>query len=178
MNILFLLATALTVSADSFFCGFSLSLGSRRRTMIVCGIVLTLTVCVLCAAANLLGNLLSGIFTEEVAAAGGMILIAVGVYNMIYSGKEEFGEDHILNKSLIVGFAVGLDGAAATLSLSLMGYAEFYVPLLITATHFVTIVLGSALSETKFLGKLKNYRAAPPLMLIALGAYKLVSAFL
>ena len=176
MNILFLLATALTVSADSFFCGYSLSLGSRRRTMIVCGIVLT--VFVLCAAANLLGNLLSGIFTEEVAAAGGMILIAVGVYNMIYSGKEEFGEDHILNKSLIVGFAVGLDGAAATLSLSLMGYAEFYVPLLITATHFVTIVLGSALSETKFLGKLKNYRAAPPLMLIALGAYKLVSAFL
>ena len=176
MNILFLTATALTVSADSFFCGFSLSLTTKKKGEIVAGIVLT--VFALCAAANLLGNFLSDIFSEEVAAAGGIILIAVGLYNLINSDVATAGTDKAFNKSLIVGFAVGLDGAAATLSLSLMGYTEFYVPLLITVMHLITIVLGTHLSESRLFCGMKNFKAAAPVLLIGLGAYKLISAFL
>lgn len=176
MNILFLTATALTVSADSFFCGFSLSLTSKKKSEIVAGIVLT--VFALCTAANLLGNFLSDVFSEEVAAAGGIILIAVGLNNLINIAPEKTGAEEVFKKSLVVGFAVGLDGAAATLSLALMGYADFYVPLLITATHLITIVLGTHLSESGFFSGLKNFKAAAPIMLIGLGAYKLLSAFL
>ena len=88
------------------------------------------------------------------------------------------GAEKAFNKSLIVGFAVGLDGAAATLSLSLMGYTEFYVPLLITVMHLITIVLGTHLSESRLFCGMKNLKAAAPVLLIGLGAYKLISVFL
>lgn len=174
MNVFFLLATALTVSADAFFCGFSLSLGGEKKGPVLAGICVT--VLLLCIAANLLGNLLAGILTEQVSVIGGFILIAVGFYNLMNSG-EPSERKGVLKKCVVVGFAVGLDGAAATLSLSLMGYTEFYVPLVITAMHFFTILLGSALSETRAFAKIRKAKAAAPLLLVALGAYKVISAF-
>ena len=102
----------------------------------------------------------------------------MGLYNLINSDVAAAGAEKAFNKSLIVGFAVGLDGAAATLSLSLMGYTEFYVPLLITVMHLITIVLGTHLSESRLFCGMKNLKAAAPVLLIGLGAYKLISVFL
>lgn len=178
MNILFLLTTALTVSIDSFVCGFSLSLKTQKKLLIACGIALT--VLLMCLVTNYLGVFLQNLLTEKVANLGGLILIAVGIYNL-FSAKEKKEETKHVNpikQILAVGFAVGLDGAAANLSLSLMGYNAFYVPVVIAAMHFLTISLGILLSQTKIIGAVKKFDYAAPIILIALGCYKVVCAFI
>lgn len=176
MNAFFLIATALTVSADAFFCGFSLSLGGEKKAPVLAGI--SMTVLCLCLAAGLLGSALSDVFTEEVSLLGGLILAAVGVYNLTGETNPQKKRRGAMKQSVLVGVAVGLDGAVATLSLTMMGYPSLVVPLVVTAMHFLTILLGILLSESAAFSKMKRARAVAPIMLIALGVYKMLSAFL
>lgn len=175
MNILFLLTTSFTVSIDSFLCGFSLSMRTEKKPLIVLGICFT--VFVLCLITNYLGLFLQNVLTERVANFGGIILIAVGLYNIFGKQKTTSDKGGMLKQCLLIGFAVGLDGAAANLSLSLMGYNAFYVPVTITLMHFATITLGILLSKTRIACKLKKFDFIAPLILIALGIYKVVCAF-
>ena len=78
----------------------------------------------------------------------------------------------------LTGIAVGLDGALANLSLSLMDINEFYVPLLIAFMHAILIWLGIILSQTKLAKKFAKIEFFPPLILIFLGAEKLLGLFI
>ena len=73
---------------------------------------------------------------------------------------------------------MGLDGAIANLSLSLMGINAFYVPLTIALCHAFTITLGVILSKTSISEKLAKIEFIPPLILILLGGYKLLGLFI
>lgn len=173
----FLLVTALTVSVDSFFCGFSLAMQEKKKLPIIVGI--TLVVFLLCLFTNYLASFIADKVSEKTASLGGIILIAIGIYNLI---KKEREQGHaclgIFKQSVITGFAVGLDGAFANLSLSLMGLNAFFVPVIITAMHTVMISLGVVLSQTKFIKKLAKIGFVPPLILILLGGYKLLGLFI
>lgn len=176
MNILFLLTTALTVSIDSFVCGFSLSLENGRKPLIAAGIALT--VFIMCLITNYLGAAFQNVLTEKTAGYGGLILVAVGVVGLIPTKEKEKKRRGALKQILAVGFAVGLDGAAANLSLAIMGYNAFYVPVVIAAMHFLTISLGILLAETKIVSAIKRFDFIAPLILIALGVYKFVFVFM
>lgn len=172
----YLLLTAFTVSIDSFVCGFSLSLFGKRKYVIV--LIIALTVFVMCLIANFFASMISEFLNERTAGLGGFILIGVGVYNIVKKEKKAKGGKGIIKQSLLAGFAVGLDGAVANLSLALMGINAFYVPVIIAVMHGIMIAVGIFLANTPISQKLARFHFIPPLILICLGIYKIVGIFL
>ncbi|MBQ3116142.1 MAG: manganese efflux pump [Clostridia bacterium] len=173
----FLLLTALTVSLDSFICGFSLAMKVKKKLPIVIGI--TSVVFLLCLLTNYLTVFFSGKVNQKTASIGGIILIAVGLFNLFKKSPEHDNmSSNVFKQSVLTGFAVGFDGAFANLSLSLMGQNAFYVPVIITAMHTLMISLGILLSQTKLVKKIAKIEFVSPLILIALGVYKLLGLFI
>ena len=176
--IYFLLLTALTVSIDSFVCGFTLSLRSDKKLPIILGI--TLTVFIMCALTNYLTAFLAEKINEKTACVGGLILVAVGVYNLIKKPNANGDKNYCygLKLAIITGLAVGIDGALANLSLSLMGINDFFVPVIIALMHGVMISLGVCLAKNTLAQKFAKIEFFPPLILILLGGYKLLGLFI
>ncbi len=176
----FLIITALTVSIDSFICGFSLSFSSRKKYPIV--IIIALTVFAMCLVSNYLTILLKNYITEQTASLGGIILICVGAFNLAKSFKAKnnkvYTDKFSFYKIFLIGLAVGLDGALANLSLALMSINEFYVPITIAITHAIMIWLGIILSNTPLAKKIGKIGFLPPIILIFLGGYKLLGLFI
>ena len=176
----FLIITALTVSIDSFICGFSLSFSSKRKYPIV--LIIALTVFAMCAITNYLTILLKDFINEQTASLGGIILIGVGLINLLKSRKKQnyngINEKSSFYKIFLIGLAVGLDGALANLSLALMSINEFYVPITIAIMHAIMIWLGIILSNTFFARKFGKIEFLPPIILILLGGYKLLGLFI
>ncbi len=172
----FLLLTAFTVSIDSFFCGFSLSLLGKKKYPIILGVALT--VFIFCLITNYSAKLCSGFLSEKTASLGGIILIIIGIFNLVKKDGEIKNTKGILKQSVIIGIGVGLDGAFANMSLSLMGINDFYVPVIIASMHAILIYLGTILSRFKIFYKNDKFKLLPPLILIILGLYKLVGFFI
>ena len=175
--IYFLLLTALTVSVDSFFCGFSLSFTTSKKLPVI--FFISLTVFVMCLTTNYLTFFFVDKITERTACLGGIILIFVGIYNL-FKNKDNtpVSIKSTIRQSLSTGFAVGIDGATANLSLSLMGLNNFYVPLTIALFHALMIWLGISLALCLKSKKFAKIGFVPPLVLIILGAYKLLGLFI
>lgn len=181
--IYFLILTALTVSIDSFVCGFSLSYLSKKKLPIVLGIAIS--VFIMCAITNYSTAFFSKYLNEQTSSLGGLILIAIGLYNLI-KGKDDKEKDlsklqnsnHMLKEIIAVGFAVGLDGAVANLSLALMGINFFYVPITIALMHAIMIWLGILISQTSLAKKFEKIELVSPIILIVLGGYKLLGLFI
>ncbi len=176
----FILLTALTVSIDSFFCGFSLA-GKKSGKFSVVAII-SLTVFVMSVIANYCAAFVSDYFSEKTANLGGVILIGVGIYNLIKKDDElslnPIDNSKTVKQSFLTGFAVGLDGALANLSIALMGYNDFFVPFSIAAMHAIMISLGILLAGTRLVAKIDKFGFLPPLILIVLGLYKLTGFFI
>ena len=168
--IYFLFITSLTVSIDSLICGFSLTLGKGKKLPYVLGI--SFTVLCMCLITNYGALLFKDVLSEKSAIIGGVILILVGIYNLLF-GKKQVCNKNALIESFITGFAVGVDGALANLSLSLMGINAFYVPPFIALMHAIMIYVGCSLSQCKISKKLFKLDFLPPLILIALGLIKI-----
>lgn len=170
--IYYVLTTAFIVSIDSLMCGLSLSLNSKKKNPIVFTIVLT--VLIMCLATNYLTGFFKDKLNDYTASLGGIILICVGIFNLLKTSNPKINDNSPIKDYFFTGFAVGLDGAFANLSLSLMGLNEIYVPLIIAIMHGIMISLGIYLSQTKIVKKLAKIGFMPPLILILLGAYKLL----
>ncbi len=175
--IFFLILTSFIVSVDSFVCGFSLSLINDRKLPIIIGI--SLVVLLLCTLTNYLAMFFSSFLNEKTASLGGLVLILMGIYNLFKKRERKTEKQSgILKQSIISGFAVGTDGAVANLSLSLMGFNAFYVPLTISAMHFLMISLGTCLAKTNFISKFAKIESLSSIIIILLGAYKLLGLFI
>ncbi|MBR5388359.1 MAG: manganese efflux pump [Clostridia bacterium] len=172
----FLLLTAFTVSIDSFVCGFSLSFESRKRLPVV--VIIATTVFIMCVTVNYAAHVFDGLLSEKTANLGGIGLVAIGLYNLFKKEKTDTPKGSIVRQSFVTGFSVGLDGAFANLSLALIGINAFYVPLTIALMHAILIYLGMTLSKIKCVGKIEKFSFIPPLILIALGLYKIICAFI
>ena len=175
--IAYLILTAFIVSIDSFVCGFSLAFSTNKKSPLILGIALT--VLAMCFITNYATFFFADKITEKTACLGGIILIAVGLFNLLKKEKHEsIKSKSALTQSILTGFAVGLDGALANLSLSLMGINDFYVPIVIALTHAFTITLGITLAKTRLAEIFAKIEFLPPLVLIVLGAYKLLGLFI
>ena len=173
----FLVLTAFTVSIDSFLCGFSLSFVKGKKSLMVA--IVALTVFVMCLIANYMAKFLTDILSPKTACVGGAILVGVGIYNLLRKDNDlQTKEYGLVKQSIISGFAVGLDGAFANLSLSMMGINGFYVPLTIAIAHAITVSLGVLLAKSPLVKILNDYKFRPPIILIALGVYKLLGLFI
>lgn len=170
-----LLITALTVSVDSFACGLGLSLGKKRNFLPVP--VITATVFIMCLIAHFAAIPLSAVLTEKVASFGGLILIGTGVFGLFKREKDDKTRKGLWD-TVLVGFAVGLDGACADLSLALMGLDGIIVPVVIALMHALAVFFGILLSGAVKKSVMEKIGFLSPAILIAIGVYKIVSAFI
>lgn len=170
----FLLVTAFTVSIDSMLCGFSLGINAKKKYIVVT--VIAITVFVMCVIANYSATLLSGYLNEKNASLGGIILIIIGIVNLFKKDSDKKINRSDFSQSLISGFAVGLDGAAANLSLAIMGINAFYVPVIIAVMHALMLTIGIFISSIR-ISRIKKLSVIAPIVLIALGVYKLTGFF-
>lgn len=175
---IYLLLTAFTVSMDSLFCGLSLGLTSKKRLSIV------LTICtvvfLMCLTVNYAGNFLSPLLTEKTVCFGGAILILTGLLGIKDTEKEQMLSNNELpfSSSVLSGFAVGIDGALANLSIALMGIKSFLVPVTIALMHAITVYLGIELANLPFWKKVSFTKIIASFLLVALGYYKLSGALI
>ncbi len=174
----FLILTALTVSIDSFVCGFSLAFISKKKFPIISTIALT--VFFMCLLTNYAPIFLSKYLTENTTIIGGFILVFIGLYNFVkcFTKGDNKTNTNGRGQIFLTGIAVGLDGALANLSLSLMNINEFYVPILIAFMHALMIWLGIILSQTKLAKKFAKIEFFPPVILIFLGMEKVLGLFI
>lgn len=171
----YLIITALTVSIDSFLCGFSLSLNQKNKMALI--VIITLTVYIMCLFTNYATFLLKNYITEKTVCFAGLILIGVGLFNLFKKEKGITNKRNFLLQAFSTGFAVGLDGCLANLSLSLMGINKYYVPLTIAVCHGIMIFASIMLSKTKIIKKIEKFNYIAPIILIGLGIYKFLGLF-
>ena len=175
--IFFIIFTIISVSIDSFVCGFSLSYIKGKKFYVV--LIITLIVFIMCLIANYAAALAENIINEKTANLGGVILIAIGVINIVKKDDyKPIGNGKIVKQSVLTGIAVGFDGAFADLSLAIMGYNDFWVPLSIAIAHAIMVWLGIVLAKTKLAQKFGEVSYLPPVILVALGLYKLLGFFI
>ena len=171
--IYYIILTAFTVSIDSFLCGFSLAMGKVKKIPLV--LIITFTVLIMCFITNYSAMLLTPYLNEKTVGLGGIILIGIGLFNLINKTTKNTNEKRdIFTQYLLAGVAVGLDGAIANLSLSLMGLNDFYVPIIIALCHGVMIYLSIILANASLIRKIEKFSFIAPLLLIGLGIYKIV----
>ena len=175
----YLIMTAITVSIDSFVCGFSLSFNNKNKFLLIS--IITLTVFVMCTIVNYSTQIFATSLNEKTTCLGGILLICLGLYNLIKRKSkcdDKQNSRGVISQAIITGFAVGLDGAFANLSLSLMGMNQFFVPLTIAFTHGIMITFGILLSNTSLAKKFAKIEFLPPFILMLLGGYKLLGLFI
>ncbi len=178
MKTIILFTTALSVSLDSFFCGLSMSVKTKENFKFLIGI--SLSVFILCIAGRYLGTTMYDALSNFSEIVGGSILLIISLFGFFEREKEKNllvkSKDNIFLESIIIGFAIGLDGAAGCLSLSLMGYSSLFVPILITFIHVLLMNFAILISKSKASKFLKKFKFTPHLILFLLGSYKLISA--
>lgn len=170
MNVLYVVFTAVCVSVDSFIAGFTLSINKRKS------ITLPLTVAavtfVMCLAAGVAATLLNGVLQQYGSFIGASILICLGIASLFKQNDSQTLSNVSFLHCFAIGFGVGLDGAAATLSLVLQGMGDaLTVALIVALTHFFTVFAGQQLASKNIPSKHTNLFAA--IMFFALAAIKL-----
>lgn len=179
MQTIYLLFTALTVSADSFLCGLSLHAQYKGNLKMIAGICISVTItCILGG----IGGKETGVFLQNYSnLLGGLILYFIGVINAIDTvSKPTFLtslENNVFIKSVTAGVGVGLDGALASFSLVAIGYNAFMVVSLITATHLLTLIIAVYLLDNRVAKAFLKLKLLPPFILALLGAIKTASFF-
>lgn len=175
MDFYFTVLTAATVSLDSFVAGLSIGSESGKSKQMKIFLIMTV-VAALCAAAHLLGRCLAVNDTAFAIRLGGAILVAVGAFGLAKNKKTAV----IVRKRrlipiieiVLVGFGVGVDGACACLSLTLLGRG-FMSAVTVFAFHYLFIEAGVILSRA-LIFKRRMPVLLSPILLILLGLSKLL----
>ena len=170
MNILYVIFTAVCVSVDSFIAGFTLSI-NKRKSLTLPLTVATVTF-IMCLACGIAATLLYGILQDYGSFLGAAILICLGIANLFRQNSQSFQSVSFL-QCFMIGFGVGLDGAAATLSLVLGGMGNaLIISFIVAVTHFFTVYAGQLLATKNIPSQHTNVFAA--VMFFALALIKLL----
>ena len=177
MKVLFLLFSAITVSADSFFVGLSLYNRSKDYKGVLIG-VLSAVFC-LCLLGATVGFLIPEKFANFANFLAGCCLIIIAINELnktkIFVNMLAF-EESLLNLSLIGGVSIGIDGFIGSLTLVLLNYNPLLVALLITLTHGLLLCLSFWASNK--LNQFYRLEKLPYFLLLGLGTIKVLDYLL
>ena len=161
--------TAILVNIDALFAGVALGINEKIN-------LLYISVCAaigfaMCLFAVFLSEILEIIFPFDLAIAGGILLILIGLRNIyILSKKDETKlKKSLLANYIAVGFSVGTDMTVAALSLSLILGQTLAIPIIFGLGQFMFVSLGIVLTNLKFFKFLKKYAWFSGAMLVVLG---------
>lgn len=172
MSITFLIITAVAVSIDAFFCGLTVSVKKSNKFVTLSGV--NLSIFIICSLGSLLGNLFGEYFQNFANLTSGIVFLSIGFLGLFSSNSKQRKElANSFIKSLILGFSVGLDGALGCFTLTTLGYNAFLATFTVWIVHVIfmalSIFIGNAISQ-----KFKFSKVFSPIILIALGVYKIV----
>ena len=167
MNILYVVATALTVSVDALIVGYSVSISAPKNYLLPATVAIVTYF--MCVVASLAGALLQEFLQGYVKYVGGIILAALGL-NALRNSETQVLHNTSFAQCLITGFGVGLDGAVANLTLVSSLNDVFFVPALFALTHFFAIYVGQYLASNV---KIKKANVFSAVMFFILAAIKL-----
>ena len=171
MKVLYVIFTAVCVSVDSFIAGFTLSINKRKS--ITLPLTVTLVTLCMCLAAGIAATLVAGALSEWGSYFGAGILICLGIANLFRHSDEGSLNSVTFAQCFMIGFGVGLDGAAATLSMVLQGMGDaFTISIIVAVTHFFTVYLGQLLATRNVPSQHTNIFAA--VIFFVLAAMKLL----
>lgn len=182
MNIFNLLLIALSVSLDSFFCGLSASMKINRNFKTILGIILS--VFILSVIGSFLGEKAGESLKNTANLLGGTILSVIAVIDYFSEKKENENGKFFSRKNnnflqgIVLGLAVGIDGAVGCFTLSLLGVKGLIAPLTVTAFHLVLLILAFLITDLSFAKKLAKKSFIAPLILFLLGIYKIISGII
>lgn len=165
-----LFITAFSVSIDSFFCGFYLTNSEKKYLP---SLIIAVLVFLMCLTCQLFANIINNFLNEKALYVGGIILIAIGIFNLIKKDSGKRKKRKSITETVVIGLTVGIDGSLGTLSLYFMGITSIFVPVLIAFFHAVLIYLGQLVKNSKYIDTLDKYKVFAPLVLIILGVLKL-----
>ncbi len=177
MKVLFLLFSALSVSADSFFVGLSLYNHHSAHKGVMLG-VLSAVFC-LCLTGSTIGYYLPERLTNYANLLAGACLLYIALREL-YKTQSVFKllskSEDLYNLSLLGGASVGVDGFIGSLTITLQGYSPILTALLITLTHGLLLCLSKSASNK--LKKFTRLEKLPYYLIMSLGAFKIVNCFL
>ncbi len=141
MNVIFILATAVTVSLDGLFVGVCVS---QQRKDLALPVTVAAVTYAMCLAASILGQKLSTVFGGRYF--GATILLFLGIFNLVKKDGAQRATNFLQNIALAV--SVAMDGATAALSLAIQNEGDvLFTPLLFAATHFLTTFCGQTIGK-------------------------------
>ena len=177
MKVLFLVFSALSVSADSFFVGLSLYNRFKDYKAILTG-VLSSVFC-LCLLGATIGYCTPKNLISLLGLASGVCLIVIAI-NELNKTKNFLKlltlEEGCFNLSIAGGISVGVDGFIGSLTLSLCGYHPILVALLITLTHGLLLLF--SFSVCNKLNRFSRLEKLPYFLLLGLGTVKVIDYLL
>lgn len=177
MNAFVLIFTSISVSADSFFCGLSLSYHSQNNLKSLKGVIIS--VFLLCFLGANLGAKFNYVLEKYVNLLSGFVFLIFGLKNCKENNENLSSfllvkKDNSFLNSLILGGSVGVDGAVGSFTLTVKGYNALFVTILITAIHVLFMLLSFLVKHN--LKKMPlNLDKLPSILLIALGTNKLMN---
>ncbi len=177
MDVIFLVSTALSVSADSFLCGLSLYVPTKSKNKAV--LVIAVSVLFLCFIGAFLGAKLGLLFSKYASLIGGGVLMLIALIETANYKNENLLatiKDTNLHEYFLAGFAVGLDGLVGSFTLSLIGFNPFLVVGVITILHVLLLYVSISIS-TEFLLKHAIIKQVAPFLIFVLGLYKVLCYF-
>ncbi len=178
----FILLTLLSVSIDSFICGLYLGECKHNKFLVVA--IESCVIFLMCLFTGAFGRILSDSMHLYANVACGAILISVGLFNLIKKDdNDKNGESNknargVFKYSVCLGFVVGIDCAFANLSLALINQSSIFICLCFCLSHCFFTFIANLIA--KFIKKinLKKAYLFSPIVLIILGAFKLVEFFI
>ena len=171
LNILYVIATALTVSVDALIVGYSASLATKKNFLLP--VTVAIVTYFMCLAASLAGRLLQNFLQDYVQYFGAAILALLGIGALRKKQTQTFSlHDVNFTQCLMTGFGVGLDGAVTNLTLVQNLSDVFFIPALFAVTHFFAIYAGQCLAKNTKIEKANIFSAV---MFFLLAAVKLAN---
>lgn len=149
-DIIFILITAVAVAVDSFIGGLTIGY-SKAKSKFFFPVTCALVTMALCALSMLFAQT-ANILLSEAKFFGCILLMVAGIINI---ARKEDSQMQANFWQLAVALGVALDAVIGTFSLIVMGYVNYYIPLIFSIMHFLAPLLGIILSK-----KLKKIRHA------------------
>ena len=173
MDIVFLISTALSVSADSFLCGLSLCVPQKDKNKALFAIAIS--VLALCFIGAFLGVNLGKILSKYANLLGGSVLLLIALREVFERENKGFLNylDNNFSHYFLAGFAVGIDGLVGSFTLSITGFNPLLVVLIITFLHVILLYLSISVSSS-FLQKYAPIKQVAPAFIFLLGLYKVL----
>ena len=174
MELYYLTTAALSAGADAFFAGIALGGKERNKGS---GLAAAYAVILLeCLTAHLFGKWFAFLSDRLSSMLGGAILFSIGLYGLVKKRKPaDFmrnRRDFTFFSTPLTGFAVGIDGAVATISLTVMGIGV-EAALIMAVSHCLFIEAGLGFSAKSLKRDARETRI-PSAILLILGLYKIL----